>query len=177
MPPSKPARRKSDVGIPEVVVSAKRPTTPLQQLKKKLDRASNSYSKWQEENPGTKLVADTFPVSNWGTGVADILNDAYTGNYAAIPADALSLVPGVKTAGRAISAGTNAVRNGTSIIDALKNLPSDPRFIRRMQRKMTQVGRLQDSSDAADQAARNEMGYAKGGMVRKSKTSAKRKSR
>lgn len=150
----------------EVVVTAKRPTTPLKRLKRKLDSASNTYAEWQEENPGTKFVADSFPVSNWGTGVADTLQDAYTGNYAAIPADVLSLVPGTKTAARAVSAGTNAIRNGTSVIDALKNLPSDPRYIRRMQRKMTQVGRLQDSSDAADQIVRNEMGYAKGGMIK-----------
>lgn len=168
------ASQKKNDGVREVVVTAKRPSTPLQRLKRKLDSASDSYTKWQEENPGTKFTADTFPVSNWGTGVADTLNDAYTGNYAAIPADVLSLVPGTKTAARAISAGTNAVRNGTSVIDALKNLPSDPRYIRRMQRKMTQVGRLQDSTDAADQAVRNEMGYAKGGMVRSRDGIAKR---
>ena len=159
------ASKKKNDDVQEVVVSAKRPSTPLKKLKRKLDRTSDAYSKWQEENPGTKLAADTFPLSGLATGVADILNDTYTGNYANIPADALSLVPGGKTVGRAVSAGVNAVRNGLPIIDALKNLPSDPRFIRRMQRKMTQVGRLQDSSDAADQAVRNEMGYARGGRI------------
>lgn len=159
------ASKKKNDDVQEVVVTAKRPSTPAKRLKRKLDRMSDAYSKWQRENPGEKFAADTFPVSNWGTGVADILNDAYTGNYAAIPADVLSLVPGAKTAGRAVVAGADAIRNGRPVIDALKNLPSDPRFIRRMQRKMTQVGRLQDSSQAADQAVKNEMGYARGGRI------------
>lgn len=150
----------------EVVVTAKRPTNPLKRLKKKLDRASDDYTEWSENNPATKLAADSLPVSGFATGVADTLNDAYRGNYASVPADVLGVIPGARFAGKAVSAGSEALRNGQPIIDALRNLPSDPRYIRRMERKMKEVDRLQDRSQAADQAAKNEMGYARGGIVR-----------
>ena len=160
------ASKKKFEGL-EVEVTAKRPTTPLKRLKRKLDRASDDYTQWQEENPGTKLIADSAPVSSFATGVGDLLNDTYTGNYASVPVDAISLIPGTRFAGKVVSAGADALRNGTPIIDALRNIPGDPRFIRRIERSIKKVGRTQDRAQAVDQAVRNETGYAKGGAVKK----------
>ena len=160
------ASKKKFEGL-EVEITAPRPTTPLKRLKRKLDRASDDYTQWQKENPGTKLIADSAPVSSFATGVGDLLNDTYTGNYASVPVDAISLIPGTRFAGKVVSAGADALRNGTPIIDALRNIPGDPRFIRRIERAITKVGRTQDRAQAVDQAVRNETGYAKGGMVKK----------
>jgi hypothetical protein len=162
------ASQKKNDSVQEVVVSAKRPSTPLQRLKKKLDRASDSYTKWQEENPGTKLAADGFPGSGFATGIGDILNDTYRGNYANIPIDAISIIPGGRLASKAVTAGVDAVRNSQPVIDAIRNLPVDHYMTRTNEVAARLLGGVQDTFQAKDQHVKNreEKKYAKGGMVK-----------
>lgn len=163
------ASKKKNDSVQEVVVSAKRPTTSLKRLKKKLDRTSDAYSKWQEENPGTKLTVDSLPGSGFATGIADMLNDTYRGNYTNIPIDAISIIPGGRLVSKAVTAGVDAVRNSQPVIDAIRSLPLDHYMTRTNEAAARLLGGVQDTFQAKDQYDKNreEKKYAEGGDVKK----------